>query len=67
MKTNLKKGWVEIKTRHPKTQEITTLIGNIREIYDNYSEVEIPKWNGEFEEIVTRSIPNCFLSNIEEK
>ena len=64
--TNLKKGWAEILTRNPETKEMGSLIGNIREVYDNYSDVEIPKWNGKAEEIVTRSIPNCFLTNIEE-
>ena len=66
MKNRLKVGWAEILTRNPETKEMGTLIGNIREVHDNYSEVEISKWSGEAEEIVTRSIPNCFLSNIEE-
>ena len=66
MKNRLKVAWAEILTRNPETKEMGTLIGNIREVHDNYSEVEISKWNGEAEEIVTRSIPNCFLSNIDE-
>ncbi len=60
---NLRVGWAEILTRNPETKEMGTLIGNIREVHDNYSEVEVPQWNGEVEEIVIRSIPNCFLTN----
>lgn len=67
MKNRLSVGWVEILTRNPKTQKMGTLIGNLREVGKNTSEVEIPKWDGQAEEIVTRDIPNCFLTNIEEK
>jgi hypothetical protein len=55
-------GWCEILTRNPNG-EMGTLIGNIRQVGKNTSEVEIPKWNGNKEEIVTRTIPNCFLTN----
>ena len=41
MKNRLKVGWAEILTRNPETKEMGTLIGNIREVHDNYSEVEI--------------------------
>ena len=64
--TTLKTGWAEIRTRNPKTGEIGTLIGNIREVKELFSEVEIPKWDGQSEEIVTRSVPNQFLTNIED-
>ena len=63
-KTNLKIGWCEIITKHANGK-MGVLIGNIREVKEKWSEVEIPKWNGEAEEIVTRSIPNCFLKNTE--
>ena len=66
MTTNrLKEGWAEITTRNPKTGKMGTLIGNIRQVNKGFSEVEISKWNGASEEIVTRSIPNCFLTNMD--
>lgn len=61
---NLTTGWCEITTRHPNGK-MGVLIGNIREVGKNSCEVEIPKWDGEAEEIVTRTIPNCFLTNTE--
>ena len=58
----LTKGWCEITTRNPDGK-MGVLIGNIREVGKNFCEVEISKWDGSAEKIVTRSIPNCFLTN----
>ncbi len=61
MENTLKTGWCKILIVGGDEW-----VGNIREVGDNESVVEVPRWDGNAETIETYDIPNeCLVQNVD--